>query len=94
MDRQPPAVDQAALAEFISEGWLERHIRQTRVRYMERQQCLIDAIREEMPDLLDVSPAGAGQYLVAYLKNGMTSTTAARVAETHNAGPFHFLCSR
>ena len=86
MGARPSTVDQAALAEFISEGWLERHIRQTRVRYMERQQCLIDAIREEMPDLLDVSPAGAGQYLVAYLKNGMTSTTAARVAEIHNVG--------
>ena len=86
MDRQPPAVDQAALAEFISEGWLERHIRQTRVRYMERQQCLIDAIREEMPDLLNVSPVGAGVYLVGHLKNGMTSTTAARAAETHGVG--------
>ena len=86
MDRQPPAVDQAALAEFISEGWLERHIRQTRVRYMERQQCLIDAIREETPDLLNVSPAGAGMYLVGYLKNGLASTIAARVAETHGVG--------
>jgi GntR family transcriptional regulator/MocR family aminotransferase len=53
---------------------------------MERQRCLIDAIREEMPDLLRVSPAGAGMYLVGYLKNGMTSTCAARAAETHAVG--------
>jgi GntR family transcriptional regulator/MocR family aminotransferase len=86
MDRQPSPVDQAALAEFVSEGLLERHIRQTRVRYMERQQCLIDAIREETPDLLNVSPAGAGMYLVGYLKNGLASTIAARVAETHGVG--------
>src|SRR5215472_502324 len=86
MSGRPSSVDQAALAEFISEGWLERHIRQTRVRYKERQQCLIDAIREEMPDLLHVSPAGAGMYLVGYLKNGMTSTHAARAAENHAVG--------
>jgi len=86
MDRQPSPVDQAALAEFVSEGLLERHIRQTRVRYMERQQCLIDAIREEMPDFLNVSPAGAGMYLVGYLKNGIASSAAAHAAETHGVG--------
>jgi GntR family transcriptional regulator/MocR family aminotransferase len=41
MERQPAAIDRAVLADFVSEGWLERHIRQTRMRYMERRQCLI-----------------------------------------------------
>ena len=86
MDRQPAAIDQAVLADFISEGWLERHIRQTRMRYMERQECLIEAIHEDMPDQLDASPAGAGMYLVAFLQKGISSGSVARVAETHGVG--------
>jgi GntR family transcriptional regulator/MocR family aminotransferase len=83
MDRQPPGVDQAVLAEFMSAGWYERHIRQAKVRYMERQEWLVDAIRAEMLDLLDPLPVGAGTYLAAYLKNGMASSYAASLAEAH-----------
>jgi GntR family transcriptional regulator/MocR family aminotransferase len=81
IDRQPPGVEQAVLADFIVQGWLERHIRQTRLRYVERQQALVAAICEEMPDLLDASPSGAGMYLIAWLRNGMTGAAATSAAE-------------
>jgi GntR family transcriptional regulator/MocR family aminotransferase len=84
MDRQPAIVDQAVLAEFISEGLFERHIRRTRVGYAERQEVLIKAIRDELPNIFDVAPNGAGMYLVAYLKNGLRSADAARRALAHN----------
>lgn len=80
IDRQPTGVEQAVLADFIGQGWLERHIRQTHPRYLERQLALVDSIREEMPDLLDTSPSGAGMYLIAWLKAGITDTTAAGAA--------------
>lgn len=83
IDRQPPGVEQAVLADFIVQGWLERHIRQTRLEYVERQQALVDTICEEMPDLLEAPASGAGMYLIAWLRNGMTgaaATTAADVA--------------
>jgi GntR family transcriptional regulator / MocR family aminotransferase len=83
MDRQPAVIDQAVLAEFISEGWLERHIRQTRIRYLERQKALLTAIRVELPDILEASPGDAGLYLVAYIKNHLTSGRAARMAASH-----------
>jgi GntR family transcriptional regulator/MocR family aminotransferase len=87
MDRQSAVIDQAVLAEFISEGWLERHIRQTRTRYLERQRALVDAIRAEMPDILEVAASEAGMYLVAYIrKPGLASSRAAHLAATHGVG--------
>ena len=80
MDWQHATVEQVVLADFITEGWLERHIRQTRLRYLERQQALVDAIRDEMPDLLEAVPSGAGMYLVAWLRGGLTDTAAATMA--------------
>jgi len=80
MDRQPAIADQAVLAEVVSEGWLEKHIRQTRIRYLERQRVLVNAIQSEMPDLLDAPASDAGMYLVAYLKNRITNVDAARRA--------------
>jgi GntR family transcriptional regulator/MocR family aminotransferase len=82
IDRQPAGgVEQLVLADFIAQGWLERHIRQNRARYLERQQVLVDSIRQELPDLLDVSPTGAGMYLTAWLKNGINDVTAAQTAD-------------
>ena len=83
-DRQSGTIDQAVLAELLTEGWLERHIRQTRIRYLERQRALLDAIRTEMPDILEAAPSEAGMYLVAYIKKkGLTSSRAARWAAAH-----------
>jgi len=80
MDRQPAIVDQAVLTEVMTEGLLEKHIRQTRIRYLERQRVLVDAIHSEMPHLLHASASEAGMYLVAYLKNRINSLEAARWA--------------
>ena len=83
MGRQPPGVDQAVLAEFISEGHLERHIRTTLRTYRERQEALVDAIQRERNGLLETSPTGIGMYLVAWLKPGVDDRAAARAAAAH-----------
>jgi GntR family transcriptional regulator/MocR family aminotransferase len=80
MSRQPPGVDQAVLAEFISEGHFERHIRATLRTYRERQEALVDAIKEQASGLLETSPSGTGMYLVAWLKPGVDDQAAARAA--------------
>src|SRR5205823_5284398 len=46
VSRQPPGIDQAALAEFIADGHLERHVRLTLQIYRERYEALVDAIHE------------------------------------------------
>jgi GntR family transcriptional regulator/MocR family aminotransferase len=60
MSRQPPGVEQAILAEFISQGHLERHLRATLRVYRERQEALTAAIQESGRGLLETSPTGTG----------------------------------
>jgi len=79
--RQPPGIDQAALAEFITEGHLERHIRSTLQIYRERRHALVDAIQQYGGGVLDVSEeGGVGMYLVAWLPAGVDDRSAARIA--------------
>jgi GntR family transcriptional regulator / MocR family aminotransferase len=81
IDRQPAGIEQAVLADFITQGSLERHIRQTRERYAERERALVEAIHEEMPDLLDATPSGAGMYLTAWLRKPLTGVAAEAAAD-------------
>jgi len=83
MSRQPPGVDQAALAEFIGEGHLERHVRVTLELYRERQETLVDAIHDKANGILEASPEGTGMYLVAWLKPGVNDRAVAKVASAH-----------
>jgi GntR family transcriptional regulator/MocR family aminotransferase len=64
---QSPTLDQAVLADFISEGHFARHIRRMRVLYAERQQALLNAARSELDGLLDIRPGDAGMHLLGWL---------------------------
>ena len=80
MSRQPPGVDQSVLAEFISEGHLERHVRATLRVYRERQEALMAALQADARRLIDVSSRGTGMYLVGWLRAGVNDRTAAKAA--------------
>ena len=82
--RQPPGVDQAALAEFISAGHLQRHVRSTLQLYRERQEVLVDAVRREAAGLLETAPAGTGMYLVAWLPPHIDDRQAVQAAATED----------
>ena len=81
VSRQPPGIDQAALAEFIADGHLERHVRLTLQIYRERYEALVDAIHEYGNGVLTTSSSGVGMYLVAWLPVGVDDRKAANVAE-------------
>jgi GntR family transcriptional regulator / MocR family aminotransferase len=70
MDIFPPTLLQAALADFIGEGHFGRHIRRTRQLYRERRGVLVEALRSELGDALDVIGSEAGMHLVATLPPG------------------------
>jgi GntR family transcriptional regulator/MocR family aminotransferase len=66
----PATLEQAALAEFISEGHFERHIRRMRKLYAKRQEVLLDAARC-LEACIRVDPADAGMYVIGWLTEGM-----------------------
>jgi GntR family transcriptional regulator/MocR family aminotransferase len=79
-DRQPPGVDQAVLAEFISEGHFARHLRRTRALYAERQAILVEEVGRHLSGGLEVAPAQAGMHLVGRLPPGVDDREASRRA--------------
>ncbi len=66
-DGHPPALDQLALADFLTEGHFERHIRRMRILYRERQHALRDSLDRHLKGFLTVEPAEGGMHLVAWL---------------------------
>jgi GntR family transcriptional regulator/MocR family aminotransferase len=80
VDRHPPALEQAALADFIAEGHFARHIRRMRVLYAARQAALVEAARRDLTGLLAVAPHDSGMHLVGRLPAGADGAVAARLA--------------
>ena len=69
-DRQAPTMEQAVLADFISEGHLATHLRRTRALHARRGEALASAIRTRMGDLLEAEPPAAGLHLLARIAGG------------------------
>jgi GntR family transcriptional regulator / MocR family aminotransferase len=66
-DLGSPTLTQEVLAEFISEGHFERHIRRMRVLYKERRSVLVESIRTELDAACEVMGAEAGLHLTLTL---------------------------
>jgi GntR family transcriptional regulator / MocR family aminotransferase len=64
-DAHSPVIAQDALAAFISEGHLARHIRKMRKVYSGRYAALVEALRRHCSDRLRPIPASAGVHLAA-----------------------------
>ena len=82
MDICPPHLYQAVLADFIGEGHFSRHIRKTRLLYSERRTAVVDAIRSEFGDALEIVGADAGMHVAVMLPEGISDEkVAVRAAE-------------
>ena len=82
MDRYPPTMEQAVLADFFREGHFERHVRHSRAMYLERRDALLFAARRHLAGLLEMQPTEAGFQLLGRLPDGISDLEAqARAAE-------------
>jgi len=82
-DNHVPALQQAALADFIADGHFGRHVRRMRALYAERGAALVRAVRRELGDALEVRSAHAGLHLVGWLPPGADDRAAAARAAAH-----------
>ncbi|MGA8037451.1 MAG: PLP-dependent aminotransferase family protein [Candidatus Acidiferrales bacterium] len=71
---------QAVMTEFIREGHFARHIRKMRMLYMERRTTLVDTLKKEIGDKLEVIGTEAGMHLVALLACGVSDVAVIRRA--------------
>jgi GntR family transcriptional regulator/MocR family aminotransferase len=69
IDICPSTLYQAVLTDFLGEGHFARHLRRMRMLYRERRDALVEGIREELGDEIEVLDGQAGMHLVATLKH-------------------------
>jgi GntR family transcriptional regulator / MocR family aminotransferase len=75
-----PTLYQSVLADFITEGHFARHIRRMRILYMERCNALVDAVRGEFGDALEIVSAKAGMHFTGLLPPGVSDTAVSQHA--------------
>ncbi len=87
-DRNSPIMDQAALAEFMTGGHYERHLRRLRMICEERYQAMRLHFGRVLDDDMVLSPASAGTHLLAYFRhrrdgrdNGMAMRVSSLAAD-------------
>jgi GntR family transcriptional regulator/MocR family aminotransferase len=84
IDQVSPTVEQAVLTEFIEEGHFTRHVRRMRGLYRERQQALLAAASNDLPDLLRVDAADSGMQVVGWLlRDGLDDKAVSRETRKH-----------
>lgn len=80
VDRHPPTLEQAILAEFIAEGHFGHHVRRMRQVYAERMSVLQEAASRYLAGLLDVDLADSGMRTMGWLAEGLSDHSVARRA--------------
>jgi GntR family transcriptional regulator / MocR family aminotransferase len=84
-DSGSPAMDQLALAEFLTSGGYDRHVVGTRHAYRRRRDILVRAVGRRLPTL-DVRGAAAGIHCLLRLPHGIDDEGIAAAAAARGIG--------
>jgi GntR family transcriptional regulator/MocR family aminotransferase len=68
-DRQTPMLEQAALADFLRDGHLERHIRRMRRLYGRRRDVLVESLQRHFGSGAQVLGDAAGMHALVRFEN-------------------------
>jgi len=68
MDQHSPAIDQATLARFITEGFFLSHVKRIRELYAQRRSFFIQQFQKYLGDYFDLEITPAGLHFVAWLR--------------------------
>jgi len=83
IDWHPPIAMQTALAGFINDGLLDKHIRRSRRVYAERHHILIQALSGPLADHLAACPSHAGLHVAAVLRADLVEKQVLQAAARH-----------
>ena len=79
LDDFSPALDQLALAELLTRGDYDRHVRRARAAYRARRDRLLAALAKHLPEL-EVEGVAAGVHLLLRLPGGVSDVAIAAAA--------------
>ena len=83
IDWHPPLATQTALAGFIDDGLLDKHIRRSRRVYAERHHILTEALSGPLAGHLKAGTPNAGLHVAALLREGLCEKEVLRAAARH-----------
>ncbi|MFF5111995.1 PLP-dependent aminotransferase family protein [Streptosporangium sp. NPDC000509] len=84
-DRGSPVFDQLALADLLSSGQYDRHLRHMRPRYAARRAALVEALGRHAPEV-ELRGLAAGFHAVAQLPPGADERAVVEAARRRSVG--------
>lgn len=97
-DRHTATLEQEVLADFITEGHFERHLRRARAANASRRAVLLDALRSGLGHRAEVAGANAGMHLLLWLPgvpagavDGLVAAAAAAGVGVYPVAPYYHL---
>jgi GntR family transcriptional regulator/MocR family aminotransferase len=96
VDRGAPTLTQAAMADFITEGHFERHLRRLRRLYGEKRSILVEELSGRLDSRARYSAVQAGLHVLVYLDPAMDEERVVREAavrgvRVYPGAPFHLV---
>ena len=89
-DRATAMLEQAALADFMREGHLERHVRRMRRLYGRRRQVLVESLARHFGDTATIQGDAAGMHaLVTFAARDIPARAARQGVRLIAAGPYY-----
>ncbi|MEZ4539157.1 MAG: PLP-dependent aminotransferase family protein [Chloroflexota bacterium] len=94
VDRGAPTLTQAAVADFLTEGHFERHLRHLRRLYGDKRTTLVSALDEHLGRRVRYSPVAAGLHVMLYATDAvdegqLVRDAAARGVRVYGGAPYH-----
>lgn len=94
VDRGAPTLTQAAVADFLTEGHFERHLRHLRQLYGEKRAALVGALQTYLGDRVRYSPVAAGLHVMLYGNKDINEARLVRDAaalgvRVYAGAPYH-----
>ena len=85
-DRHTATLEQETLAEFISTGMYERHLRRVRRRNAVSRHALLEALHKHMGERVELTGEGAGAHIVLWPGKRIPENAAIAAAAARGVG--------
>jgi GntR family transcriptional regulator/MocR family aminotransferase len=85
-DRHTATLEQETLAEFISSGMYERHLRRVRRSNAARRKVMLEAIHKHLGDRVQVTGYGAGAHVVLWPNRRVSESAVIEAAASRGVG--------
>jgi len=87
-DRHTATLEQETLADFISTGMYERHLRRLRRRNAASRHALLEALHEHIGDRIEVTGADAGAHIVLWPRKRISEDAVVAAAASRGVGVY------